>query len=126
MTRVHVILLSYDPGELIHAVFIIYVVCTPFTALVFTHVTLSLAEKEAEAARTFAQLQDELRQVEAPSRPRNMQEKIRRKSSFFLIEFQPNEERENVKSNKRQIADLKLAFTEFYLSLVLIQNYQVQ
>lgn len=98
----------------------------PFKALVFTHVALLLAEKEAEAARTFAQLQDELRQVEAPSRPRNMQEKIRRKSSFFLIEFQPNEERENVKSNKRQIADLKLAFTEFYLSLVLIQNYQVQ
>lgn len=84
------------------------------------------AEKEAEAARTFAQLQDELRQVEAPSRPRNMQEKLRRKSSFFLAEFQDSEQRETFKSNKRKIADLKLAFTEFYLSLVLIQNYQVR
>ncbi|KAJ8038923.1 Xenotropic and polytropic retrovirus receptor 1-like [Holothuria leucospilota] len=82
-------------------------------------------EKEAEAARTFAQLQDELRQVEAPSRPRSMQEKLRRKSSFFFLsEFQDSEQRETFKSNKRKIADLKLAFTEFYLSLVLIQNYQ--
>ena len=58
------------------------------------------AEKIAEATRKFAMLKSELEGPEA--------ENIVKKK----------------KIQKRKIMDMKLAFSEFYLSLILLQNYQ--
>ncbi|XP_076841478.1 xenotropic and polytropic retrovirus receptor 1a isoform X1 [Brachyhypopomus gauderio] len=75
------------------------------------------SEKLAEAQRRFATLQNELqssldaqRETSAPGL------RHRRKTVFPLS----NEER----NKHRNIKDLKLAFSEFYLSLILLQNYQ--
>ncbi|XP_030853234.1 xenotropic and polytropic retrovirus receptor 1 homolog [Strongylocentrotus purpuratus] len=82
------------------------------------------SEKAAEASRNFAQLCDELRQVDSkPSAKDLRKNSLRRRSSFFIPEPLDSETRV-IKSHKRKIADLKLAFTEFYLSLILLQNYQ--
>lgn len=76
-------------------------------------------EKLAEAQRRFATLQNELQstldaQKETSGIPTLRQ---RRKPVFHLS----HEER----VQHRNIKDLKLAFSEFYLSLILLQNYQV-
>nr|XP_054769588.1 xenotropic and polytropic retrovirus receptor 1 homolog [Lytechinus pictus] len=82
------------------------------------------SEKAAEASRNFAQLCDELRQVDSkPSAKDLRRASLRRRSSFFIPE-QLDSETRVIKSHKRKITDLKLAFTEFYLSLILLQNYQ--
>ncbi|XP_071499190.1 xenotropic and polytropic retrovirus receptor 1 homolog [Diadema antillarum] len=82
------------------------------------------SEKAAEASRNFAQLCDELRLVDNKPDPVKMRKNaLRRRSSFFIPE-QLDSENRVIKSHKRKIADLKLAFTEFYLSLILLQNYQ--
>uniref|UniRef100_A0A8C4S4D5 Xenotropic and polytropic retrovirus receptor 1b n=1 Tax=Erpetoichthys calabaricus TaxID=27687 RepID=A0A8C4S4D5_ERPCA len=73
------------------------------------------SEKLAEAQRRFATLQNELQsaQREGTSVPGLRR---RRKTVF------PLSHEERVKS--RNIKDLQLAFSEFYLSLILLQNYQ--
>lgn len=76
------------------------------------------SEKLAEAQRRFATLQNELQstldaQKETSGIPTLRQ---RRKPVFHLS----HEER----VQHRNIKDLKLAFSEFYLSLILLQNYQ--
>ncbi|XP_029473990.1 xenotropic and polytropic retrovirus receptor 1 isoform X2 [Rhinatrema bivittatum] len=76
------------------------------------------SEKLAEAQRRFATLQNELQssldtQRESKGIPTVRQ---RRKAVFHLS----HEER----VQHRNIRDLKLAFSEFYLSLILLQNYQ--
>ncbi|KAJ9588312.1 hypothetical protein L9F63_018310 [Diploptera punctata] len=64
------------------------------------------SEKLAEATRKFAGLQNELRiSLEDSKSPRRL---TRGKSEFPA----------------RKIQELKLAFSEFYLSLILLQNYQ--
>ncbi|XP_030640332.1 xenotropic and polytropic retrovirus receptor 1a isoform X3 [Chanos chanos] len=75
------------------------------------------SEKLAEAQRRFATLQNELqssldaqREINAPGL------RQRHKTVFHLS----HEER----CTHRNIKDLKLAFSEFYLSLILLQNYQ--
>ncbi|KAL0186995.1 hypothetical protein M9458_018665, partial [Cirrhinus mrigala] len=65
--------------------------------------------KLAEAQRRFATLQNEL-QTNVPGL------RSRRKTVFPLS----NKER----NKHRNIKDLQLAFSEFYLSLILLQNYQ--
>lgn len=73
------------------------------------------SEKLAEASRKFATLKSELtirtnEQIESPS------VRKRRNSTLRPLAKQP--------PSARKIHDLKLAFSEFYLSLILLQNYQ--
>ncbi|XP_071802189.1 xenotropic and polytropic retrovirus receptor 1 homolog [Asterias amurensis] len=85
-----------------------------------TKINTFFCEKEAEATRHFAQLNDELRQVE-PQTVTNSALIRRRKSSIFLTN---DNELKVTKNVRRKVSDLKLAFSEFYLSLILLQNYQ--
>ncbi|XP_022106276.1 xenotropic and polytropic retrovirus receptor 1 homolog [Acanthaster planci] len=85
-----------------------------------TKINTFFSEKEAEAMRRFAQLSDELRQVDSQT-VANSATLRRRRSSIFLLD---NSEVKVAKSDRRKVSDLKLAFSEFYLSLVLLQNYQ--
>ncbi|XP_077986071.1 xenotropic and polytropic retrovirus receptor 1 homolog [Glandiceps talaboti] len=85
------------------------------------------SEKLAEATRKFANLQDELRQSGSHETRHNISDVIRRrKSSIFVLPDIYNNDQRNkiVRSHTRKINDLKLAFSEFYLSLILLQNYQ--
>lgn len=74
---------------------------------------LFFIEKFAEATRKYAALKSEL----AVSKNSNEQG-----------EEKPNKLGRTLKRNNKQpvmkISDLKLAFSEFYLSLILLQNYQ--
>lgn len=79
-----------------------------------TKVNTFYAEKIAESTRRFTTLQSELqahKTLKKPARLRN-----RRKSELFI----PSKKKTQV----RTVKDLKLAFSEFYLSLILLQNYQ--
>lgn len=68
-----------------------------------------IAEKLAEATRKYAALQSELKTA---------------------VELQQGSGKNKGKANlrpllpTRKLRDLKLAFSEFYLSLILLQNYQ--
>ncbi|XP_066152158.1 solute carrier family 53 member 1-like [Euwallacea fornicatus] len=78
-----------------------------------TKINTFYSEKLAEATRRFATLKSELsetQEVEFPckSRKKSIKQNILRKK--------------NVPARKMQ--DIKLAFSEFYLSLILLQNYQ--
>ncbi|KAG7332803.1 hypothetical protein KOW79_004637 [Hemibagrus wyckioides] len=72
------------------------------------------SEKLAEAQRRFSTLQNELQSSVDAQRESIMGKS--RKTGLALS----NEER----NKHRNIKDLKLAFSEFYLSLILLQNYQ--
>uniref|UniRef100_A0A8C5R7D9 Xenotropic and polytropic retrovirus receptor 1 n=1 Tax=Leptobrachium leishanense TaxID=445787 RepID=A0A8C5R7D9_9ANUR len=75
------------------------------------------SEKLAEAQRRSATLQNELQSsLDAQKESRAPGLRRRRKAVFTLS----HEER----VQHRNIRDLKLAFSEFYLSLILLQNYQ--
>lgn len=63
------------------------------------------AEKLAEATRKFANLNSEL------------------KDSLQQLRFGKKKDNKKV-ATTRKLQDLKLAFSEFYLSLILLQNYQ--
>ncbi|XP_072018125.1 LOW QUALITY PROTEIN: xenotropic and polytropic retrovirus receptor 1 homolog [Amphiura filiformis] len=78
------------------------------------------SEKVAEAMRNFAQLQDEIRQVDS-RRCTRWRAPARRRSTVFA---KPRLELDKNKSQRQKLADVKLAFSEFYLSLILLQNYQ--
>ncbi|XP_070531620.1 xenotropic and polytropic retrovirus receptor 1 homolog isoform X1 [Ptychodera flava] len=84
------------------------------------------SEKLAEATRKFANLQDELRQSGSHETRHNLANVMRRRKSsiFVLPDINSDQTTKLVKSHTRKINDLKLAFSEFYLSLVLLQNYQ--
>lgn len=72
-----------------------------------------LSEKLAEATRKYASLRSELSEaLDAEFRGKEN----RRKHSHKLLP------KRNVSTKKVQ--ELKLAFSEFYLSLILLQNYQ--
>uniref|UniRef100_A0A4W3GYV0 Xenotropic and polytropic retrovirus receptor 1b n=1 Tax=Callorhinchus milii TaxID=7868 RepID=A0A4W3GYV0_CALMI len=76
------------------------------------------SEKLAEAQRRFATLQNELQSTLEAQRDSNIVSILRqRKKTVFPLS---HEER----VQHRNIRDLKLAFSEFYLSLILLQNYQ--
>ncbi|XP_029542092.1 xenotropic and polytropic retrovirus receptor 1 homolog [Oncorhynchus nerka] len=74
------------------------------------------SEKLAEAQRRFATLQNELQSSLDAQRESNAPGLRKRKTVFHLSQ----EER----CKHRNIKDLQLAFSEFYLSLILLQNYQ--
>lgn len=74
-------------------------------------------EKLAEAQRRFATLQNELQSSLDAQRESNAPGLRNRRKTVFPL---TNEER----NKHRNIKDLKLAFSEFYLSLILLQNYQ--
>uniref|UniRef100_A0A6Q2YHV2 Xenotropic and polytropic retrovirus receptor 1a n=1 Tax=Esox lucius TaxID=8010 RepID=A0A6Q2YHV2_ESOLU len=74
------------------------------------------SEKLAEAQRRFATLQNELQSSLDAQRESNAPGIRKRKTVFHLSQ----EER----CKHRNIKDLQLAFSEFYLSLILLQNYQ--
>uniref|UniRef100_A0A673BBD6 Xenotropic and polytropic retrovirus receptor 1b n=1 Tax=Sphaeramia orbicularis TaxID=375764 RepID=A0A673BBD6_9TELE len=76
------------------------------------------SEKLAEAQRRFATLQNELQssldaQRESAANGRG----LRRRKTVFALSQQE-------RCKHRNIKDLQLAFSEFYLSLILLQNYQ--
>lgn len=76
------------------------------------------AEKLAEAQRRFATLQNELQSSLDAQRESNAPSGLRRRKTVFHLSQEERCKHHNIK-------DLKLAFSEFYLSLILLQNYQV-
>lgn len=74
------------------------------------------SEKLAEAQRRSATLQNEL-QSSLDAQRESVNPGLRRRKTMFK---RSQEER----CQHRNIKDLKLAFSEFYLSLILLQNYQ--
>ena len=79
-----------------------------------------LSEKISEATRKYASLKAEMQTYsEHEQKPATLQLRRRRSSVVFF------KEKENREINRtRKLHDLKLAFSEFYLSLILLQNYQ--
>ncbi|XP_071373078.1 xenotropic and polytropic retrovirus receptor 1a isoform X2 [Centroberyx affinis] len=75
------------------------------------------SEKLAEAQRRFATLQNELQSSLDAQRESNAPPGLRKRKTVFHLS---QEER----CKHRNIKDLQLAFSEFYLSLILLQNYQ--
>ncbi|KAJ3599473.1 hypothetical protein NHX12_033434 [Muraenolepis orangiensis] len=75
------------------------------------------SEKLAEAQRRFATLQNELQSSLDAQRESNAPAGLRKRKTVFHLS---QEER----CKHRNIKDLQLAFSEFYLSLILLQNYQ--
>ena len=90
--------------------------------LILFNLWFSFAEKFAEATRKYAALKSEL----AASKDRN---KGGDKSGNRMNQLLSGSKRSGAGSGGQnqpamKIADLKLAFSEFYLSLILLQNYQ--
>ncbi|TNN55541.1 Xenotropic and polytropic retrovirus receptor 1 [Liparis tanakae] len=78
------------------------------------------SEKLAEAQRRFATLQNELQSsLDAQRESWANGRSLRRRKTVFALSQQE-------RCKHRNIKDLQLAFSEFYLSLILLQNYQVQ
>lgn len=77
-----------------------------------TIIKIFILEKLAEATRKYAGLQNELSEA-LDAEFKGKESKYKRKNLLH---------RRNVPIKKLQ--ELKLAFSEFYLSLILLQNYQ--
>ncbi|XP_060785345.1 xenotropic and polytropic retrovirus receptor 1 homolog isoform X3 [Neoarius graeffei] len=78
----------------------------------------SIEEKLAEAQRRFATLQNELQSSLDAQRESSRAPGLRpRRRTVFHLSQQE-------RCKHRNIKDLQLAFSEFYLSLILLQNYQ--
>ncbi|XP_026689158.1 xenotropic and polytropic retrovirus receptor 1-like [Diaphorina citri] len=76
--------------------------------------SMYLKEKLAEATRKFSNLRNELKR----SQEETMKSaKAKRKSALLLS-------RHKTDVPARKLQELKLAFSEYYLSLILLQNYQ--
>ncbi|XP_015666760.1 xenotropic and polytropic retrovirus receptor 1 isoform X2 [Protobothrops mucrosquamatus] len=76
------------------------------------------SEKLAEAQRRFATLQNELQStLDAQKETSGLTTLRQRKMPVFHLSHEERVQHRNIK-------DLKLAFSEFYLSLILLQNYQ--
>lgn len=87
--------------------------------IVFIAFVLFLSEKLAEAQRRFATLQNELQSsLDAQRESWANGRGLRRRKTVFALSQQE-------RCKHRNIKDLQLAFSEFYLSLILLQNYQV-
>lgn len=82
-----------------------------------TKINIFYAEKLAEAQRKFATLNAELALSAEPEKKKEVR--------FLGLGKSSNKDQQNVfKVPARKLQDLKLAFSEYYLSLVLLQNYQ--
>lgn len=87
--------------------------------IIFISFLLFPAEKLAEAQRRFATLQNELQSsLDAQRESWANGRGLRRRKTVFALSQQE-------RCKHRNIKDLQLAFSEFYLSLILLQNYQV-
>nr|XP_014341088.1 PREDICTED: xenotropic and polytropic retrovirus receptor 1 [Latimeria chalumnae] len=76
------------------------------------------SEKLAEAQRRFATLQNELQSsLDAQRESSNLSTVRQRRKKVFHLSHE-------ARVHHRNLKDLKLAFSEFYLSLILLQNYQ--
>uniref|UniRef100_A0A8C6LN07 Xenotropic and polytropic retrovirus receptor 1b n=1 Tax=Nothobranchius furzeri TaxID=105023 RepID=A0A8C6LN07_NOTFU len=76
------------------------------------------SEKLAEAQRRFATLQNELQSsLDAQRESSASGLGLRRRKTVFALS-------QKERCKHRNIKDLQLAFSEFYLSLILLQNYQ--
>uniref|UniRef100_A0A3Q3EFU5 Xenotropic and polytropic retrovirus receptor 1a n=1 Tax=Labrus bergylta TaxID=56723 RepID=A0A3Q3EFU5_9LABR len=75
------------------------------------------SEKLAEAQRRSATLQNELQSSLDAQRESNAPPGLRKRKTMFHLSQEERCKHHNIK-------DLKLAFSEFYLSLILLQNYQ--
>uniref|UniRef100_A0A3B3UFE1 Xenotropic and polytropic retrovirus receptor 1b n=1 Tax=Poecilia latipinna TaxID=48699 RepID=A0A3B3UFE1_9TELE len=76
------------------------------------------SEKLAEAQRRFATLQNELQSsLDAQRESSATGLGLRRRKTVFALS-------QKERCKHRNIKDLQLAFSEFYLSLILLQNYQ--
>lgn len=73
-----------------------------------------IIEKLAEATRRFATLNNELSEILSASENRQGSHKIRYRNN--ILHKKP--------VSARKLQELKLAFSEFYLFLILLQNYQ--
>lgn len=90
------------------------------------------AEKLAEATRKFSDLKTELQSIlPLPDRSNPIEFHIissdGRTTNPISNNATPNRKASNTANTRKtikKISDLKLAFSEFYLSLVLLQNYQ--
>lgn len=79
----------------------------------------SLTEKLAEAQRRFTTLRTELQStLDAQKEASGASTLPRRRKPVFHLSHEERVQHRNIK-------DLKLAFSELYLSLILLQNYQV-
>ncbi|CAB1331907.1 unnamed protein product [Coregonus sp. 'balchen'] len=90
--------------------------CTFVCTQIYPGLISSCLEKLAEGQRRFATLQNELQSSLDAQRESNAPGLRKRKTVFHLSQ----EER----CKHRNIKDLQLAYSEFYLSLILLQNYQ--
>ena len=92
-------------------------------------INMFFSEKLAEAHRKWANLHSEL-QLAKSRRTEDTISTIKnrastRKDSIFPATLIVTDKRQKVLAqHARKISDLKLAFSEFYLSLILLQNYQ--
>jgi len=78
-----------------------------------------LTEKLAEAQRRFTTLRTELQStLDAQKEASGASTLQRRRKPVFHLSHEERVQHRNIK-------DLKLAFSELYLSLILLQNYQV-
>lgn len=84
------------------------------------HAVFSL-EKISEATRKYASLKADLQHyTEHEKKPSTLHLRHRRRSNVAFFK-----EKESKELNRtRKLHDMKLAFSEFYLSLILLQNYQ--
>ena len=80
-----------------------------------------LSEKLAEASRKIANLKSELGASEQMENAATVAPLRKRRSSIFT---KNKTDTSNVGTHVRKMHDIKLAFSEFYLSLILLQNYQ--
>lgn len=88
-------------------------------SIVFITFVFFPPEKLAEAQRRFATLQNELQSsLDAQRESWANGRGLRRRRTVFALSQQE-------RCKHRNIKDLQLAFSEFYLSLILLQNYQV-
>lgn len=81
------------------------------------------SEKLAEATRKFSNLKSELNNYISKLESHRLSGSSRTGGRLALIRAFDRQAQE-VKIHTRKIHDLKLAFSEFYLSLILLQNYQ--
>ena len=83
-----------------------------------TKINTFYSEKLAEATRKFAALKSELSCQYDHHNPNKSDGKL------FRLKKQIKRPKDDKLPPTRKLQDLKLAFSEYYLSLVLLQNYQ--
>ena len=87
----------------------------------YMYVLCPFSEKIAEADRKFHTLKSELHLTCSMKTTLSLSTMVKSNKA----QLAPKSSKKMEGKKQKTIADLKLAFSEFYLSLVLIQNYQV-